>query len=156
MHGCAIFFLWALFAVLFLLGLCSVCVIATEPLNQRMLGCTDCNLLVVGEPDAAEWAQLVPGEQYVLAGCHRTPTQPLEQHWRIVGDAWGTETNPHLVAVRLEHPPEPRWIRLSTGKCYRILANYEPEYEPSFGIWTFAAHDTYQVPPQEAGQRVRP
>lgn len=158
MRGCATFVLWALFAVLFMMGGCAVCVIVTEPRSQRMLGCTDCDLLVVGQPDAPEWAQLVEGEQYVLAGCHQMPDQPLDQDWRIVGDAWGLQTNPHRVAVRLEYRddfPRPP-ISLSAGECYRVLVSYEPEHESLFGMLTFVAHDTYRVPPQEAGQDVRP
>ena len=70
MRGCFVVSGWLSLLLLVIgTGSCAVCAVLYLPQAERMVGCIDCAVLEVGDPDAKEWSSLEAGTEYVLVGC---------------------------------------------------------------------------------------
>lgn len=139
-----------LLLLIFGTGSWALCVMLYVPHSAKMLGCTDCPVLGVGDPDAP-WDRLEPDTQYVLVGCHNGELREASGHdWFIIGNAKRYKTgDPHAVAVRvgesqrqcgIDRCPVQMW----GNECFRMLVSYEPEHGSSAGMqWlSFVAQDS--------------
>lgn len=149
MRGCLT--VWALLALL--TGGCAVFAMVSIPNSARMLDCTDCPILEVGNPDAVERTRLEPYTRYVLFGCHSGEVQETQGYeWHIIGNARQYQDNdPHEVRVRVglgerrdgrdygvDGPPVLMW----PGACYRMLVRYDQKHDHGIMLVPFVAVDS--------------
>ena len=152
MRGCLLSVVWSCLAILVLgTGSCALCTALLLPLSAKMMGCTDCPVLEVGDPDAA-WDRLEPDTEYVLVGCQKSEWHEAGGHqWFIIGNARQHESgDPQAVAVRVGESRRncgaagPCEVQIGGSECFRMLVSYEPEHRgPSGTEWlSFAVHDS--------------
>ena len=147
MNGCL---LVALFLVLGT-GACALCAVVDLPHSAKMMGCTNCPVLEVGDPDAP-WDRLEPDTRYVLVGCGTGEWHEAAGHeWFIIGNARKYEAgDPHAVAVRVGESQRqcgaagPCPVLIWGNECFRMLVSYEPGPGSAAGTeWlSFVAQDS--------------